>query len=203
MVGQRPRVAVGARKDARFFSRGASDGGRARRGACAFWLAGKPNPASFLQMLVFACKPEDFVVVKLDIDTPAKIEQTIVAVLAQRPDLDRRAHRRAVLRVPALRFRWSRLRLGHNSARRRRHCDRHDVQASLAWHPRALLDLKSRACKRVCTHLLPGELCRHVRDPRLSYAERVSAGGSSSTDCIRWALGVLSGVFRLLYFLFR
>ena len=33
-------------------------------------------------MLVFACKPEDFVVVKLDIDTPA-IEQTIIAVLAQ------------------------------------------------------------------------------------------------------------------------
>ena len=49
-------------------------------------LAGKPNPASFLQMLAFACKPEGFVVVKLDIDTPA-IEQTIIAVLAQRPDL--------------------------------------------------------------------------------------------------------------------
>tara|TARA_B100000780_G_scaffold253311_1_gene200866 strand:- start:101 stop:457 length:357 start_codon:yes stop_codon:yes gene_type:complete len=49
-------------------------------------LAGKPNPASFLQMLAVACKPEDFVVVKLDIDTPA-IEQTIIAVLAQRPDL--------------------------------------------------------------------------------------------------------------------
>ena len=203
MVGQRPRVAVGARKDARFFSRGASDGGRARRGACAFWLAGKPNPASFLQMLVFACKPEDFVVVKLDIDTPAKIEQTIVAVLAQRPDLDRRAHRRAVLRVPALRFRWSRLRLGHNSARRRRHCDRHDVQASLAWHPRALLDLKSRACKRVHS-LLPGELCRHVRDP--SILRRASDR--------RWILihrlyplgvgRVEFGVFRLVVcFLFR
>ena len=37
-------------------------------------------------MLVFACKAGDFVVVKLDIDTPA-IEQTIIAVLAQRPDL--------------------------------------------------------------------------------------------------------------------
>ena len=49
-------------------------------------LAGKPNPASFLQMLAVACKPEDFVVVKLDIDTPA-IEQTIIAVLTQRPDL--------------------------------------------------------------------------------------------------------------------
>ena len=49
-------------------------------------LAGKPNPASFLQMLAFACKLEDFVVVKLDIDTPA-IEQTIIAVLTQRPDL--------------------------------------------------------------------------------------------------------------------
>ena len=49
-------------------------------------LAGKPNPASFLQMLAVACKPEDFVVVKLDIDTPA-IEQTIVAVLTQRPEL--------------------------------------------------------------------------------------------------------------------
>ena len=49
-------------------------------------LAGKPNPASFLQMLAFACKPEDFVVVKLDIDTPAT-EQTIIAVLAQQPNL--------------------------------------------------------------------------------------------------------------------
>lgn len=49
-------------------------------------LAGKPNPSSFLQMLAFTSRPEDFVVVKLDIDTPA-IEQTIIAVLSQRPDL--------------------------------------------------------------------------------------------------------------------
>ena len=49
-------------------------------------LAGKPNPSSFLQMLAVTSKPEDFVVVKLDIDTPA-IEQTIVAVLTQRPEL--------------------------------------------------------------------------------------------------------------------
>ena len=49
-------------------------------------LAGKPNPSSFLQMLASTSRPEDFVVVKLDIDTPA-IEQTIIAVLSQRPDL--------------------------------------------------------------------------------------------------------------------
>eukprot|EP00964_Phaeocystis_antarctica_P082243 scaffold51567_cov64-Phaeocystis_antarctica.AAC.1 len=78
MVGQRPRV--GARKDA--ILRGAT----VTEGELDEALAGKPNPASFLQMLASACKPEDFVVVKLDIDTPA-IEQTIVAVLAQRPDL--------------------------------------------------------------------------------------------------------------------
>ena len=37
-------------------------------------------------MLAFTSRLEDFVVVKLDIDTPA-IEQTIIAVLSQRPDL--------------------------------------------------------------------------------------------------------------------
>ena len=49
-------------------------------------MQGKRNPNSFLQMLKYVAKPEDFVAVKLDIDTPA-IEQTIVSVLTHRPDL--------------------------------------------------------------------------------------------------------------------
>tara|TARA_B100000886_G_C20147058_1_gene376411 strand:+ start:26 stop:508 length:483 start_codon:yes stop_codon:yes gene_type:complete len=49
-------------------------------------MQGKRNPNSFLQMLKDVAKPEDFVAVKLDIDTPA-IEQTIVSVLTHRPDL--------------------------------------------------------------------------------------------------------------------
>ena len=49
-------------------------------------LAGARNRNSFLQMLKMVAKPDDFVVVKLDIDTPA-IEQTIIATITQRPDL--------------------------------------------------------------------------------------------------------------------
>jgi hypothetical protein len=49
-------------------------------------LAGARNRKSFLHMLKMVAKPDDFVVVKLDIDTPA-IEQTIIATLTQRPDL--------------------------------------------------------------------------------------------------------------------
>ena len=49
-------------------------------------IAGARNPNSFLQMLQLEANPDDFVVVKLDIDTPA-IEQTIIATITQRPDL--------------------------------------------------------------------------------------------------------------------
>jgi len=49
-------------------------------------MAGVHNPNSFLQMLQSVARPEDFVAVKLDIDTPA-IEQTIIGTLTQRPDL--------------------------------------------------------------------------------------------------------------------
>jgi hypothetical protein len=49
-------------------------------------MAGIHNPNSFLQMLQSVARPEDFVAVKLDIDTPA-IEQTIIGTLTQRPDL--------------------------------------------------------------------------------------------------------------------
>ena len=152
-------------------------------------------------MLVFACKPEDFVVVKLDIDTPA-IEQTIIAVLAQRPDLAALIDELFFeyhFDFDGFDFGWGTI----ECKGRRRHRDRHDVQASLAWHPRALLDLKSRACKRVHS-LLPGELCRHVRDP--SILRRASDR--------RWILihrlyplgvgRVEFGVFRLVVcFLFR
>jgi hypothetical protein len=49
-------------------------------------MAGTRNPNSFLQMLQSVARPEDFVAVKLDIDTPA-IEQTVIGTLTQRPDL--------------------------------------------------------------------------------------------------------------------
>lgn len=49
-------------------------------------MAGTRNPNSFLQMLKAEVTHDDFVVVKLDIDTPA-IEHTIIGALTQRPDL--------------------------------------------------------------------------------------------------------------------
>jgi hypothetical protein len=49
-------------------------------------IAGTRNRNSFLQMLKIVAKPDDFVVVKLDIDTPA-IEQTIIGTITQQPDL--------------------------------------------------------------------------------------------------------------------
>lgn len=49
-------------------------------------IKGSRNPSSFLQMLKAEVTQDDFVAVKLDIDTPA-IEQTIIGALTQRPDL--------------------------------------------------------------------------------------------------------------------
>jgi hypothetical protein len=45
-----------------------------------------PSVTSFLEILKSKCKKEDFVVVKLDIDTP-QAEQTIMEAIALRPDL--------------------------------------------------------------------------------------------------------------------
>jgi len=45
-----------------------------------------PSVTSFLEILASNCKPEDFVIVKLDIDTP-EAELTIAQAIARRPDL--------------------------------------------------------------------------------------------------------------------
>ncbi len=51
-------------------------------------LAGTPRPSSFLMMLdvVAHASTDDFIILKLDIDTP-RIEQIIVDVLAERPEI--------------------------------------------------------------------------------------------------------------------
>lgn len=49
-------------------------------------LNGTRNPASFLQMLVSAVKAENYVVVKLDIDTP-EVEHVVMQVLASLPGI--------------------------------------------------------------------------------------------------------------------
>ena len=49
-------------------------------------IRGTHPPGSFLELLAAEVTRGDFVVVKLDIDTPA-VEQTIIGALAQRPDL--------------------------------------------------------------------------------------------------------------------